>query len=71
MNKEELARTKEEIAQIVLELRMLICRRFGVESRDVKDLVECYIKQKILQYNRKQYDEIKVNQDGKCITNRL
>lgn len=50
---------KGKIAVTARKLRVLICRSFGVENRDAKNLTESYFVQKLLQFDEDQYRAIK------------
>ncbi len=59
IKKAELLEGKGEIEKTACYLRVLICQSFSIEKRPEKDLVESYLKQKLRQYDKGQYETIK------------
>lgn len=59
IEKAELLKEEDEVTKTACYLRTLICHSFEIESRDEKELVESYLKQKLIQFNKKQYEAIK------------
>ena len=63
IEKTQLLNGKNEIATTARFLRALIGQSFGIGSREEKDLVEYYLKHKLLQYNKNQYEEIRCEEE--------
>lgn len=54
-----------KIAVTARTLRSIVCRHFGVQDRNTKNLVESYFVQKMLQFSEKQYRDIKSEKERK------
>ncbi len=69
IQKREIAEHNDSLVKIVLKLRKLVCEHFCIEGRSEKDLVEAYLAQKLRQYDRNQYKDIKNEKEWKLYFN--
>lgn len=59
LRKQSYWKAREKLRRRPAISRVLICQSFSIEKRPEKDLVESYLKQKLRQYDKGQYETIK------------